>query len=66
VIGRRQSPRGLWLGSKHLLYWDSGFEFSRLHGYLPLLSIVCCLVEVSVSWWSLVKRSPTECGVSHW
>ena len=25
---------------------------------------VCCQVEVSASGWSLVQRSPNECGVS--
>jgi hypothetical protein len=25
---------------------------------------VCCQVEVSATGWSLVQRSPTECGVS--
>ena len=29
------------------------------------LSVVCCQVEVSASAWSLVQRSPTECGVSN-
>jgi hypothetical protein len=29
-----------------------------------LLSVVCCQVEVSATGWSLVKGSPTECGVS--
>jgi hypothetical protein len=28
------------------------------------LSVVCCQVEVSVTRWSLVQRSPTDCGVS--
>jgi hypothetical protein len=28
------------------------------------VSVVCCQVEVSVVGWSLVQRSPTECGVS--
>jgi hypothetical protein len=28
------------------------------------VSVVYCQVEVSVSGWSLVQRSPTECGVS--
>jgi len=28
------------------------------------VSVVCCQVEVSGSDWSLVQRSPTECGVS--
>jgi hypothetical protein len=29
-----------------------------------LLSVVCCQVEVSATSWSLVQRSPTDCGVS--
>jgi len=33
-------------------------------GYLSLVSVVCCLVEVSASCWSLVQRIPAECGVS--
>jgi hypothetical protein len=28
------------------------------------VSIVCCQVEVSATSWSLVQRSPAECGVS--
>jgi hypothetical protein len=28
------------------------------------VSDVCCQVEVSATSWSLVQRSPTECGVS--
>jgi len=32
--------------------------------YVSHVSVVCCQVEVSVSGWSLVHRSPTECGVS--
>ena len=34
-----------------------GMDVSRV-------SVVCCQVEVSVSGWSLVQRSPTECGAS--
>jgi hypothetical protein len=34
------------------------------HGCLSLVSVVCCQIEVSVTGWSLVQRSPTECGVS--
>jgi hypothetical protein len=38
---------------------------SRLgHGCLSIVSAVCCQVEVSATGWSLVQRSPTECGVS--
>jgi len=36
----------------------------RGHGNLSLVSGVCCQVEVSASGWSLIQRSPTECGVS--
>jgi len=28
------------------------------------VSIVCCQVEVFATSWSLVQRSPTDCGVS--
>jgi hypothetical protein len=31
-----------------------------------LLCVVCCHVEVSATGWSLVQRSPTECGVSEY
>jgi hypothetical protein len=31
---------------------------------LSLVGVVCCQVEVSATSWSLVQRSPTECGVS--
>jgi hypothetical protein len=36
----------------------------RGHGCLALVSVVCCQVEVSATSWSLIQRSPTECGVS--
>jgi hypothetical protein len=29
------------------------------------VSVVCCQVEVSATGWSLVQRSPTECGMSN-
>jgi hypothetical protein len=41
-----------------------GFESRRGHGCLSVVSVVCWQVEVSASGWSLVKRSPTDCGVS--
>jgi hypothetical protein len=28
------------------------------------VSVVCCQVEVCATSWSLVQRSPTDCGVS--
>jgi hypothetical protein len=33
--------------------------------WISVVSVVCCQVEVSASGWSLVQRSPTECGVSN-
>ena len=35
-----------------------------MHRYMFLVSDMRCQVEVSASGWSLVQRSPTECGVS--
>jgi len=58
-------PVGITRGSaRPLAYWDCGFETRRGHECLSLVSAVCCQVEVSVSGWSLVQRSPAECGVS--
>ena len=34
------------------------------HGYLSVVIVVCCQVEVSATNWSLVQRSPTDCGAS--
>jgi hypothetical protein len=51
------------VGLRPLAYWDYGFEFHLGHGCLSLVSVVCCQVEVSATDWSLVQRSPTECGV---
>jgi hypothetical protein len=43
---------------------DKKKKFHRGHGCLSVVSVVCCLVEVSATSWSLVQRSPTECSVS--
>ena len=61
--GRSHLPRGISRGSADAC-WDCGFEFRRGHGYLSVVSVVCCQVEVSASGWSLVQRSPTEFDVS--
>ena len=34
------------------------------HGCLSVVSVVYCQVEVSATSWSLVQRSPTQCGMS--
>ena len=49
-----------------LACWYRGLESFRGHGGLFVVSAVCFQVEVSVSGWSLVQRSPTECGVSEY
>jgi hypothetical protein len=52
------------VGLRPLAYWDCGFESRLGHGCMSVVSVVCCQVEVSATSWSLVQRSPTECGVS--
>ena len=52
------------MGLRQLVCSDCGFETSRGHGCLSLVSVVCCQVKVSAAGWSLVQKSPTECGVS--
>jgi hypothetical protein len=52
------------VGLRPFVCWDCGFESNRGHGCMSLVSVVCCQVEVSAMGWSLVQRSPTECGVS--
>ena len=47
-----------------LTCWDRGFESHRRHGYLSVVRVVCCQVEVSATSWSLVQRSPTDCAAS--
>ena len=51
-------------GVRPLICWDRGFECHRGHGYLFVVSVVCCQVEVSATSWSLVQRSPTDCAAS--
>jgi hypothetical protein len=41
-----------------------GFWVQIPPGYLSLVSVLCCQVEVSVTGWSLLQRSSAECDVS--
>jgi hypothetical protein len=50
------------IGLQPLACWDCGFESHRRHGCLSVVSVVCCQVEVPATDWSLVQRSPTNCG----
>jgi len=43
---------------------DFGFESRRGIGCLSIVNVVCCRVEVCANGRSLVRRSPTESGVS--
>jgi hypothetical protein len=51
-------------GFKLTISGDRGFESHWEHGYLSVVSVVCCQIEVSATSWSLVQRSPTDCGAS--
>ena len=52
-----------WVWSR-LLAGNEEFESHRVHGCLSVVNVVFCEVEVSTSGWSLVQRSPTDCGMS--
>jgi len=39
-------------------------QIMRWHGCLSVVSVVCCLIEVSATGRSLVQVSPSECVVS--
>jgi phage tail protein X len=59
------SGRAVWgVGLRPLACWDCGFKSRRRHGCLSVVSVVFCQVEASATSWSLVQRSPTECGES--
>jgi hypothetical protein len=54
-----------WVFGRLLAGWVCGFDSRRQHGTsMSAVSVVCYLTDVSASGWSLVQRSPTECGVS--
>ena len=41
-----------------------GFESHQQHGFLSLVVVVCCQVEVSATDRSPIQRSATDCGMS--
>jgi len=53
------------VGLRLLAFWDCGFESHREHGWLSVLCVVCCEIEVTASGQSFVQRSPAECGASY-
>jgi hypothetical protein len=52
------------VGLQLLTCWDYWFESHWRHRFLCLVSVVCSQVEILAMGWSLVQRSPIECGVS--
>ena len=64
---RVASGRAVWgVGLLPIACWDCGFESRLGHGCLALVIVVRCQIQVSASGWSLVQRSPTDCGVSEY
>ena len=45
-----------------LACWNCGFESRRGHGSLPVMSVVCCQVELSATGRSYVQRILAECA----
>jgi len=48
----------------HSLDGIAGSNTAGGHGFLSVVSVVCCQVEVSATGRSLVQRSPTDCAAS--
>jgi hypothetical protein len=62
---RSQCPRGLRRRSAAARLLRSWVWIPpEKHRCLSVVSIVCCQVEVSANSWSLVQKSPTDCGAS--
>jgi hypothetical protein len=61
---RFQWPSGLRRGSAADRLLRLLVRIPPGHGCFSVVSVVCCQVEVSATGWSLVQRSPTDCGVS--
>jgi len=57
----RQLDDGLRHESAAARRWDCVFGPRRGHGYLSLMGVVFCQVEISATGRSLVQRSPTKC-----
>ena len=67
TVGR--TPPDEWLARRRDLYLTTHDTHNRQishrgHGYLSVVSVVCCQVEVSATSWSLVQRSHTDCAAS--
>jgi hypothetical protein len=63
ITRRSQCSRRLKRRSVDARLLECGLESCLGHKYLSFVSVMCCQVAVSASDWSLVQRSPTDCGV---
>jgi hypothetical protein len=61
---RSQWPRGLRRRSAAARLLRLWVRSHQGHGCLSVVNAVCYQVEVSVTSWSLVQGSPTDCGAS--
>ena len=61
---RSHWPRGLRRRSAAARLLRLWVRIPPGYGCLSVASVVCCQVEVSATSWSLVHRSPTDCGAS--
>jgi hypothetical protein len=65
TLCRSRWPRGVRCGSAAARWIELWVWIPHGAWSLSVVSVVCYQVEVSASGWSLVLRSPTECGVSN-
>ena len=63
IYCRSQWPRGLRRRSTVARLLRSWVRIPP-RAWMFVVSVVCCQVEVSATDWSLVQRSPTDCGAS--
>jgi len=54
------------VGLRPLACCNCGFESLQGNGFLFLVSVVFCQVEVFVTGLLLVQRSSAECGLANW
>ena len=60
VISRSQWPHCIMVGLRSLAYWNCGFESHWGYGWLYLVTVESCQVEVSATGRSLTQRSSTD------
>ena len=49
------------MGLRPLVCWGGGFESRGEHGWLSVVSVVHCRIEVAATGRSVIQRSPSEC-----